>query len=853
MKSILIKQMWMLVTLAALNVVLNAQTPIDIPICTAPGYKSHPRAVPDGNGGAIVIWNNNLEGNSLYAQRIDSIGLSKWENNGVPVFNSKFGWTCYSLISNGAGGSFIANWYNILYTSEYPLRIQRVNTSGKRLWGDDGLLIHTDEMWGYSYNIPAIVKDKEGDVVLAWSHTPAGFYPVVITVQRIGLHGYRTNVATNGHAITPILTRDKSGSVIIGYVYGVNKTDWYVRAQKIDAFGSTVWLPEGVTVGTTDNRYTSPLFGMISNGAYGTIITWSTRDSLGSSLIKAQLLDSNGTKLWEPDGIIISNNIRYATRPFIVYDDNNGAIIAWSSEGFIDNKYVPIVSAQRIDSSGNILWAPNGVIISSGSEYRRLSEFIPDGSGGAILIWVEWTYGPYDANHHLYAQRLDPQGNKLWGINGILISDDIGEDCCRENCCIVNNKPGNYTIIWRNKNGDIYGKIIDSLGNTVGVSYISMPIPFTAGWNLMSVPVDPIAKELNNLFPQASSSAFSYNGSYVASSKVEKSLGYWLKFPDNYEINVIGVDQQYDTVIVQSGWNIIGSTSVPIDISTVETIPETLLSTPFYLYDSTYKTASTIHPGKGYWVKAKQAGIIILSAESLTKSIYCQPVNERSAFNQFIFKDASGRNQTLYIAEMSDLKFPIDYYELPPSPPEDQFVVSFKTQKNVEFYKEKLVIPQFYDITVKNASYPIQISYNLRRRESSKQISLIQLSNEKELSCIKLGGEGILKIKNAAVNVIRISITENNQKIPTQFALIQNYPNPFNPTTIIAFDVPKKSNVSLIVYDILGKEVMRLVEGEYEPGSHTIEADLSSLASGVYLYRLSASSYVSVKKMVLTK
>ena len=89
--------------------------------------------------------------------------------------------------------------------------------------------------------------------------------------------------------------------------------------------------------------------------------------------------------------------------------------------------------------------------------------------------------------------------------------------------------------------------------------------------------------------------------------------------------------------------------------------------------------------------------------------------------------------------------------------------------------------------------------------------------------------------------------------MPSHFRLGQNYPNPFNPSTTISFDIPTRNAVSLKVYDILGKEVMTLADGEYSAGSYNITADLSRLASGMYLYRLKALNFMDVKKMVLTK
>lgn len=88
---------------------------------------------------------------------------------------------------------------------------------------------------------------------------------------------------------------------------------------------------------------------------------------------------------------------------------------------------------------------------------------------------------------------------------------------------------------------------------------------------------------------------------------------------------------------------------------------------------------------------------------------------------------------------------------------------------------------------------------------------------------------------------------------PQTYDLEQNYPNPFNPETKIKFQIPKQSFVSLTVYDVLGKEIQKLVNGELNPGSYTIEWNASQYPSGVYLYRIEAGDYKSVKKMVLLK
>ena len=95
---------------------------------------------------------------------------------------------------------------------------------------------------------------------------------------------------------------------------------------------------------------------------------------------------------------------------------------------------------------------------------------------------------------------------------------------------------------------------------------------------------------------------------------------------------------------------------------------------------------------------------------------------------------------------------------------------------------------------------------------------------------------------------------EHNIEIPiSDFILYQNYPNPFNPTTLIKYQLPATSNISLKVYNLLGQEVATLYEGIRQQGDYEATFDGSKLAGGVYFYRLTSGSYVSTKKLILMK
>jgi beta-glucanase (GH16 family) len=94
---------------------------------------------------------------------------------------------------------------------------------------------------------------------------------------------------------------------------------------------------------------------------------------------------------------------------------------------------------------------------------------------------------------------------------------------------------------------------------------------------------------------------------------------------------------------------------------------------------------------------------------------------------------------------------------------------------------------------------------------------------------------------------------DDGENVPQEFVLYQNYPNPFNPSTTIRFYIPKSEHVTLKVFDVLGREVATLVNGELNPGEHSVVYKAKGLASGMYFYRLQAGTYHDTKKLLLLK
>jgi agmatine/peptidylarginine deiminase len=98
-----------------------------------------------------------------------------------------------------------------------------------------------------------------------------------------------------------------------------------------------------------------------------------------------------------------------------------------------------------------------------------------------------------------------------------------------------------------------------------------------------------------------------------------------------------------------------------------------------------------------------------------------------------------------------------------------------------------------------------------------------------------------------------VGVTQINNSTPKRFELNQNYPNPFNPVTRIKFSVPKQSFVTLKIYDIAGREVLKVTEAQMNAGTYSYDWNASGFASGIYFYRLTGEGFTDTKKMMLIK
>jgi hypothetical protein len=223
----------------------------------------------------------------------------------------------------------------------------------------------------------------------------------------------------------------------------------------------------------------------------------------------------------------------------------------------------------------------------------------------------------------------------------------------------VSNKIYNYNIIvWNVPFGWSVQNVTAHPGDTTVVVNIftqtNTVVSFSDGWNLLSVPLSVFDNQKTTLFPSAITPAYSYSSvsSYQTQTNLLNGVGYWMKFIGVGGQPLNGSPIVQETLAVVTGWNLFGALSSSIPIGTIITIPDSIIISPFYSYSSSYQSASSIDPGKGYWVKVNQNGSLILSTLASHQS---------SAINRRLFTDELPPSPPVNIDEIRSTHTPTTY------------------------------------------------------------------------------------------------------------------------------------------------------------------------------------------------
>ncbi|MFI5252055.1 MAG: YCF48-related protein [Bacteroidota bacterium] len=383
-------------------------------------------------------------------------------------------------------------------------------------------------------------------------------------------------------------------------------------------------------------------------------------------------------------------------------------------------------------------------------------------------------------------------------------------------------------------------------------------------WNLISMPqVSTINPTKVYNYPLAVSSAYGYNFGYYVADTIKNGPGYWLKFADTITVPIEGNPLASITIPVDTGWVIIGSIAKPVAPTDIIQSPSGTLVSPLriYNYKAGYNLTDSVRPGYGYWVKVAKEGSITLGGTAAKHAAIIKDADSLINYNTVTIGDGSGGEQQLFFSgSVSQHNIQKGTFELPPSPPPGVLDVSFGSRQMVELFDFHDNSFADFPIIVRSQHYPLHVSIKLKENQI-RSVTIINSVNWKVLGAVTPDQNSPVYISDPSISSVIMRVTYDATPLPKEFALLQNFPNPFNPTTVIRFQLPVQANVTLELFNILGQRVKFLLNQEsVAAGTHDISFDGTSLASGVYFYRIRAlgadntsNLFHDVRKMLLIK
>jgi hypothetical protein len=599
----------------------------------------------------------------------------------------------------------------------------------------------------YDLRSPLIASENRKGAVIVWDDS--GY-----KAQRVNAFGdplWDPNGISivSGNARDHFVLPDGSGGAVI--VMSLHHGRYFeIHAQRVAQNGQILWGPRGRDISLPAGDQHAPR--AVSDGAGGYILAW--HDERNADLdIYAQRIDSDGDLLWGEVGSSLCTEPGDQQAVRMMPDGSGGAIVVWQDGRNADTD----LYAQRIGSDGIALWAAGGLALCAESESQILVSMMADGAGGAIVAWQDERGSDSD----IYAQRIDGSGAAMWGAGGIAVCDLVGN---QRNPSICTDGFGGAYMAWtdyRNGEADLYAQRVNGEGAAI--------------WPAGGSPL--CAESGDQLYPQ-----IIYDGEGNAIFAWQDYRG---TSSDIYAQKIIGTGK--------ASWT-------PNGVAVCNA-------------DGNQRLPKITHDGNG--------GAIIVWEDLRNGSIdiYAQRINSNG--------DPVIRFLQQYSAHLEGsaitVKWSMAGVEINPH----YFVL--RSTGNGSY---RPVFPNISDkgnscnFTDETCESGVTYTYRVEIMSGWKRLMLfetppVHVPSEPDIHC-------------------------------------GAHPNPFNPSTTINYDLDKRCHVSLDIYDVAGRKVAGLVNAVQEAGSYSViwdgrNTNGSRVVSGTYFFRITAGETTTSKKLVLLR
>lgn len=744
----------------------------------------------------------------------------QWVENGTPICTDPEDQRSMDIVRLENGLTVVV--WNDNRGSGTSIYAQCFDPSGNMLWPMNGAPVCTVSSTKY---YPEMVADGAEGVIITWGDDRSGNQDIY--AQRLDINGDTLWVsggvaicsAANNQGGQKLVADGYGGAIITWHDERYGVSDHDIFVQRVDSAGSVQWTIDGIGLNTLTWSQMSP--AIVTDGDHGAVISWEDHTE---NDIEAQRIGNNGAIQWQSGGVTVTSAVYVQQDPTMIPDGYGGAIIVWQdtrSDGVDSDIY-----AQRMSGAGTALWLNNGIALCTASGDQYMSEIVTDCNGGAIVSWSDERSGDSD----IYVQRVNRNGLIQWTSDGIAACSVTG---IQYNYGAVSNDYGGIIIAiedYRNGDSDIYAQRVASNGS---LSWAAEGVP------LCDYPED---QDLCVICPDGSGGAIvswadvrSSTSADLYAQRIGRN-GFWgYPCPLIFEVADVPNDQggrltltweasrldRYNDHGIEyySVWRQLGAIEMQALINAGIVETSPARIEPDFEGEA---IRFAILEGVAYgfeWLENVDAHFMEIY------SYAAETLNDSTASDP-------GLHTFMVSAHYSSEAF----WDSPPVT--GYSVDNLSPCMPLALAGEQSFVPAGVILTWSPNSESDLDGYNIYRGVGESFVP--GLGNLLATTCDTLVFDGDWSwdsgycYKVAAVDIhgneseyavlCAGDITgDDPQPIPGATFLSQNYPNPFNPNTVIAFGLKDGGHVSLRIYDAAGRLVATLVDETRPTGYFTVE------------------------------
>lgn len=602
-----------------------------------------------------------------------------------------------------------------------------------------------------------------------------------------------------------------------------------VYLQRLDALGYKQWAADGLLISNNPQDTWITDYDLICDQNDNAVIVFSDIRSGGLLKPFAYMISPTGNFLWGANGVDISTGDNFQPSPVVTETSDGNFVFAWiSSDG--SQK----IALQKLSATGQKLWGTTPILIQSGTEDYSYPAVVKSDNDQVILVHTVQT-GGFPPQVRIRAHKLDLNGQLVWGSTGVMIQDN-GQMAFFQVPEVESDGNNGALIAWYD------GRAMNNLSSSF-IQHISSAgnLYFPANGAEGS-----LAAERNKFSPQVA-----YN------SATQETYLFWIETEPNQNQN--GICGQKFSPSGNRIWGNTGMVFVPLSAPNTKSISDLsshMGNNQIYIFYLDSQASGLNSMTMGF--ACDTTGGFIWSGNFVTLSNATQEkLQMETAMDVYkncklVWGDKRFDASGIYAQDIN----PSGQLGQPVIPVE---LTTFEAVVN----NNEVILNWTTSTETNNRGFEIErlISEN-SLAQNWERIGYVEgngtTTEPKNYNFIdKETPEGKVQYRLKQIdfdgsfnysNTIEVEIN-----YPDDYILFQNYPNPFNPVTVISFQIPTKSYVSLKIYDLLGNEITTLVDEEKNSGVYSVNFDAPKYASGIYFYEFKAGDFRETKTMLLLK